>query len=504
MLESQTLLPRVVPATSAGEVMRRSSFVSIMLVAALAVPFGAVPAAAATAGPRPITRTPAAPSDIVVTPAQNVAAIVAAAPAGSTIRFRPGVYRMLELQAKDDMRFIGDPGAVLKGSKVLTGWVANGNRWYVGGQTQGSTAPTEGEEWGYCDPGHAACVFPEELFMGGNRLKRVATLAEVGTGKWFFDYAADRIYVGDNPAGRLVETSVARWAVHGQADRVRVEGLIMLQYATPTRQGTVNPRVGRAGAPGVNWQVIGNTILTSHGWAVKIEDGIVITDNTMNWNGQGGVGGVGNDIVVSHNTIRFSCSTGIRCFGFEGGALKIDSDRFVLNYNIVENNWGHGLHPDIMSTDGEIVGNVVRNNEGVGIHYETSSDAVISGNTVTGNGFRKNGTREPGILVLNSFGVDVTGNTVSNNALGILIRQDTRTSRGIVDDVVISGNTVTMGAGQRSGIGQLQYKQIGSVVFSGNTYIHSEASPFVLDGRVQTPTQWRALGFDTAGQFSKV
>jgi parallel beta-helix repeat protein len=141
-----------------------------------------------------------------------------------------------------------------------------------------------------------------------------------------------------------------------------------------------------------------------------------------------------------------------------------------------------------MSTDGEIIGNVVRNNEGVGIHYETSSDVVISGNTVTGNGFRKNGTREPGILVLNSSGVDITGNTVSNNALGILIRQDTRTSRGIVDDVVISGNTVTMGAGERSGIGQLQYKQIGSVVFSGNTYIHREASPFVLDGRPQTPT----------------
>ena len=123
---------------------------------------------------------------------------------------------------------------------------------------------------------------------------------------------------------------------------------------------------------------------------------------------------------------------------------------------------------------------------------------------MTGNGFRRNGTREPGFLVLNSFGVDVTGNTVSNNALGILIQQDTTTSRGIVDDVVISGNTVTMGAGQRSGIGQEQYRQIGSVVFSGTTYIHSEASPFVLDGRVQTPTWWRALGFDTAGQFSKV
>jgi hypothetical protein len=68
MLESQEPLPRVVPATSAGEVMRRSSIISIMLVAALAVPFGALPAAAATAGPRPITRTPAAPTDIVVRP----------------------------------------------------------------------------------------------------------------------------------------------------------------------------------------------------------------------------------------------------------------------------------------------------------------------------------------------------------------------------------------------------------------------------------------------------
>ncbi len=86
-----------------------------------------------------------------MTPGQDVAAIVAAAPKGSTIRFRPGVYRMLELAPKDDVRLIGDPGAVLKGSKVLAGWNASGSLWYVGGQTQGSPAPTQGEEWGYCD-----------------------------------------------------------------------------------------------------------------------------------------------------------------------------------------------------------------------------------------------------------------------------------------------------------------------------------------------------------------
>ncbi len=108
------------------------------------------------------------------------------------------------------------------------------------------------------------------------------------------------------------------------------------------------------------------------------------------------------------------------------------------------------------------------------------------------------------LLVLNSSGVDITGNVVSNNALGVLIRQDTRTSRGIVDDVVVSGNTITMGSGQRTGIGQLQYEQIGSVAFSGNTYTHREASPFLNDGKVQTVTQWQNLGFDTSGAFTKV
>lgn len=481
----------------------RRTFVSVLVAAAMVLPIGALPAAAATAGPRAFTRTPAAASDIVVSPGQNVASIVAAAPAGSTIRFRPGVYRMLEIAPKDGMRMIADPGAILKGSKILTGFVASGGDWYVGGQTQGSNAPVQGDEWGYCNDDRPACVYPEELFVNGARLRRVMTRAEVQPGTWFFDYAADRIWMGDNPAGRLVETSVSRWAFHGSSDNVRVEGFAMLQYATPGRQGTVNPRVGRAGAAGVNWQVVGNTILTSHGWAVKIEDGIIISDNTMNWNGQGGIGGVGDDIVVEHNTIKFSCATGFRCFGFEGGALKIDSDGFYLGYNVIESNWGHGLHPDITSSGGEIVGNVVVNNEGVGIHYETSTDVVISANTVTGNGFRKTGAREPGILVLNSSGVDITGNVVTGNALGIMIRQDTRTSRGIVGDVVVSGNTVTLGSGQRTGIGTLSGVGIGSVSFTGNTYTHTESSPFVYDGRIQTVAQWQARGYDTAGSFAK-
>lgn len=481
--------------------MRTITLSALVMVFALGAFTG--PATADAAGPRAFQRTPPAPGDIVVRPSDDVGAIVRSAPAGSTIRFRQGIYRMLELEPKADVQLIADPGVILKGSKRLAGFVASGNRWYVGGQTQGSAAPTQGNEWGYCEDALPACVYPEELFINGNRKKRASSLAEVGPGRWYFDYGADRIYVGDNPNGQRVETSVARWAVHGQADRVRVEGFAIVQYATPARQGAINPRVGRVGAPGTDWEVVGNTIITSHGWAVKIEDGIVIADNVMAWNGQGGVGGVGDEIVVEHNTIKFSCSVGIKCFGFEGGALKIDSDTFAINNNVVENNWGHGIHPDQTSSDGEIIGNVVTGNEGVGIHYETSTDVVISGNTVTGNGYRRTGAREPGILVLDSSNVTIDGNTVSNNALGIVVRQDNRTDRGIVANVDVTNNTVVLGSGERSGIGQLHYSNIGPVTFSGNAYTYTEGSPMLYDGRWETVDGWRNRGYDTNGSFSR-
>ena len=459
-------------------------------------------------GPRNIVRTPEKSSDVIVHPGDDVEAVVDGAAPGATIRFRPGVYRMMELAPKAGMSMIADAGVVLKGSKILGDdetWVVDGTRWYVTGQTHGAAGAVEGEEWGYCDFDRPACVFPEDVFFDGEPLRRVSSLGAVITGTWYFDYGADRIYVGQNPNGHTVETSVMSWAFHGNADSVRIEGFTLEQYATPGRQGVVNPRIGRVGDNGVDWVVVGNTIRHGHAWGIKIEHGMVIADNTTEGNGQGGIGGVGNGVLVEHNLIDGNCQAGYRCLGWEGGAMKVDTDSMVISDNVVTQNLGHGIHPDIDSHDVVIDGNVVTDNDGAGIHYETSTSGVISNNVVERNGFKSDGTREPGILILDSSEVEVIGNRLEDNALGILLRQDDRTSRGIVGNISVSSNIVVAGAASRSGIGTvtIDIGLLGPISFANNTYSSVDDKPFTLNGTTMTPETWVAQGYDSNSTFTK-
>ena len=57
------------------------------------------------------------------------------------------------------------------------------------------------------------------MFFDGGPLIRVGSVAAVGAGKFYFDQAADKIYIGNNPAGHVVEASVAVEAFHGVGNR---------------------------------------------------------------------------------------------------------------------------------------------------------------------------------------------------------------------------------------------------------------------------------------------
>jgi len=459
------------------------------------------------AGPRDWRRTPESASDVIVTPATgNIASVVSSAPTGAVIRFRAGTYRQVSVTPRDGQTLVGDPGAVFKGSKVLTGAVSDGGgRWYFADQTQGSTAPTQGEEWGFCDDDRPACVYPEDVFLDGDPLARESSLEAVGAGEWYFDYAADRIYVGTDPSGRTVETSTSSWAFHGPADGVRIEGFVIEQYATPGRQGAINPRVGRAGAPGHDWEVVGNTVRNSHAWGIKIETGMVVTDNTTERNGQGGIGGVGDNVLIEHNAIVANCVAGYKCFGWEGGGTKFVTHGMVISGNLVTDNLGHGLHPDVLSDDVVIEENVVADNQGAGIHFETSTHAEIADNTVAGNGYKPDGSTEPGILVLDSNNVQISGNELAGNALGVLVRQDSRDDKPVSGNVTITGNTVVAPASSRTGVGEIPDSHpIGPVTFSNNRYVHVDDRPFTWDGTTYAPSEWQSVRNQDAGStFTK-
>ena len=160
--------------------------------------------------------------------------IVNAAPAGATFYFEPGVYRGVSLAPKDGQTFIGAEGAILNGSAVLTNWTQSGNLWVIGGQTQ--KAP-----YSPCRvyAGHS------EARLSGDRVPRQYSakagrrLSKVVPGTFYFDYAADKIYIADNPAGHTVEAGKLTDAFHGNATNVTVQNLVIEKYDPQIQDGAI-------------------------------------------------------------------------------------------------------------------------------------------------------------------------------------------------------------------------------------------------------------------------
>ena len=150
------------------------------------------------------TKPTSAPAGaIILHVGDPVASIVNAAPAGAKFFFESGVYRGVFLTPKHGQTFIGAEGAVLNGSALLTDFTPQGNYWVIGGQKQqGFRHATE-----MVRPGSGAmrAGYPETLFIDDRPLKPVDALSKLTSGTFYFDYAADKIYIADDPTGKKVE-----------------------------------------------------------------------------------------------------------------------------------------------------------------------------------------------------------------------------------------------------------------------------------------------------------
>ena len=76
---------------------------------------------------------------ISVSPGTDLAALASSSPAGAVFYLRAGVHRFGPVQPKDSQQFIGEAGAVLNGSKVLSGFSTEGSYWVATNQFQAGT-----------------------------------------------------------------------------------------------------------------------------------------------------------------------------------------------------------------------------------------------------------------------------------------------------------------------------------------------------------------------------
>lgn len=378
---------------------------------------------------------------------------------GATFSLAAGTYRITSgYSCSDNMRIIGDPagGTIINGALLLTGWTLVSGFW----QKTGMVAQSAADPGGFSDGTYAFTLQTQDLFVNNVFYPRASTKAAVAAGTWFWDTAANIAYMKDNPTGQTVElNSSANCLQNG----VNVQCFnLTFSHCANNASAAVNP--GDLG-----WCMILCSALYNHGGGLAVGDSSVIWGCKANDNGQQGMlaGSCQNAKVWVNEIARNNYAH--YDYEWEAGGFKfVQSDNVSVRNNNVHDNHGVGIWGDIDNSNWFIDNNLVTGNYAAGIMYEISWGAtVISRNVCAYNGLVSTGYTRSGILIQNSQGVTVTGNTlvvdpVFGNAVTLTDEdRGTSTATGHVGvayrskNNTISSNDVTfMGTGGGQGFNE--------------------------------------------------
>jgi hypothetical protein len=442
---------------------------------------------------------------VVIAPGTDIQQVVDANPAGTAYLLEAGEHRMQNIKPQHGDAFYGelDPSCkrltVLNGARLLTGFTKSGSAWVVGGQTQ------QGQVHGQCETDWPRCKYPEDLYVDDQPVKHVDSLSAVGPGTWYFDYGADKIYVGDDPSGHTVEVGVTRAAFSPTATHVKVVGLVVEKYAIPPQMGAIGDQY-----PESDWHIEYNEVRLNHGTGINIASRTKAINNYVHHNGQKGIGAGGDDGLIDGNEISYNNYAHISS-GWEAGGTKFaNTNRLTVSNNCVHHNGGPGLWTDIDNMDTLYEGNIAFNNDKEGIFHEISFDAVIKGNLVGQNAEKGVGWLYGAqILISTSKNVEVLNNAVEvnasyGNAIGI-IWQDRgaayeSTGNDVHDnDVTFLGSGGEMGAASDTAAGKAEIFVKNS--FDKNAYHMTNLGDahFAWDNGSRTFAEFQAKGQDVNG-----
>ncbi len=305
--------------------------------------------------------------------------------------------------------------------------------------------------------------------MDDKPLLHVDSLSKVGPGKFFFDYGADRIYVGDNPAGHKLEASVANAAFkdNSSIQNVTISGLTVEKFASEAQHAAIESYSS-------GWIVKDSTVTLNHAGGVTVHNGTV-SNSKLNQNGEWGL----HDAkLAENNEIAFNNYAGFDYNWEAGGAKFAYADGVTVRGNNVHDNFGNGLWDDIDSHNMVYENNTVTNNKLNGIFHEIGENAIIRNNTLSGNGATITGNGVTAqITVYSSSNTEVYGNQVTGNPNGdaIEIIQDLRDGHWYAHDDSVHDNTIYAGVtGQSNYWGY--WPANANIKFDNNTYVGYNAN----------------------------
>jgi trimeric autotransporter adhesin len=350
-----------------------------------AVPTGAR-YVSATSGSDSAAGTPTAPW-------RTVANAIAVAPSGSTIVLRTGTYfESVTVPSTKKLTIQAYPGEAVwfDGSKTLGGWVADGTAYRVPWAYSFDNSPTytsgaadnTQQFFGFVNSTYPMASHPEQVFVDGVPQTQVSSRTAVVPGSFFADTVNDKLFLGSNPTGHEVRSSVLTTAVSLRGAGSALLGVGVRRYATSLPlMGTL-----RALATGV---VLENVLVSDNATqGVFLQGtGLGVRNVTSDRNGSMGIAATYADglkavglKVTRNNNEHFNSSP-------SAGGFKLTKTRGIsIKDSVSSGNDGSGIWMDESCYDATLTGNDLLDNAVNGMSFEISSKGLFVNNLVVRNG----------------------------------------------------------------------------------------------------------------------
>jgi hypothetical protein len=372
----------------------------------------------------------------------TLAAAIERVETGDAIVLRGGIYRTgdLKLNQAITMQSYADEHPVLKGTEIASQWQSLSNGLW---KTSWSRLfPSKPADWwrprGF-GRGTPLYLFNNDMvFVDGTLLKPVGAEGDVDENSYFIDYDAAEVYIGFDPANRLVEITAFDSALirtiddcHGKKSDGKgplIRGITFTQYAFRAfeiegrePEGLADPATYGKDVTGMTLEHCNITFCSRVGGYFR-GDNLTIRHCLVSDTSTEGIYILSSsDALLEKNIFRRNNIEKI--YGYFPAAVKIFNQCYHATCRdnlVIDHPNSNGIWYDVGNVDGVFINNWIVGTDN-GFFFEISKGAICAGNVFV--------NCPTGIKVVNSCDVQVYQNTLVNSRVSF-----ERTARSAVGD----------------------------------------------------------------------